>query len=248
MRYINLYLVSQHSTNILLSSKTVRKDLKKLNKKGYLKSKILRPVFQVKQLSQIPSYKYIKKKYNINKYYFFLPNQYWIHKNHLMILKCLATIKSNDIKIVSTGIFNDYRNSDHKNKILNFIKKNKLENNYKICGIVPYDDMLSLMAHSIAVINPSKSEGWSSTVEQAKSYGKNVLLSNLPVHLEQNPKRSFFFRTNDINNLSKKLVELNKSFNFKNEIKIVKNELKKNNYKNSIFASSYIRLICSLIK
>ena len=62
---------------------------------------------------------------------------------------------------------------------------------YKILGVVPYNDLLSLMAYSIAVINPSKSEGWSSTVEQAKSYGKMILLSDLDVHLEQNPKRKF---------------------------------------------------------
>ena len=89
---------------------------------------------------------------------------------------------------------------------------------------MPYNDLLSLIAYSIAVINPSKSEGWSSTVEQAKSYGKMVLLSNLKVHKEQNPKRNFFFKTDDVKNLSKKLVYLNKIFKLPNEIKLVKKE------------------------
>lgn len=51
---------------------------------------------------------------------------------------------------------------------------------------------MSLIKYSVAVINPSRSEGWGSTVEQAKSMGKFILLSNLPVHIEQNPSSSFF--------------------------------------------------------
>ena len=105
---------------------------------------------------------------------------------------------------------------------------------------MPYNDLLSLIAYSIAVINPSKSEGWSSTVEQAKSYGKMVLLSNLKVHKEQNPKRNFFFKTDDVKNLSKKLVYLNKIFKLPNEIKLVKKELKKVRFKKYEFVESIL--------
>ena len=103
------------------------------------------------------------------------------------------------------------------------------------------------MAYSIAVLNPSKSEGWSSTVEQAKSYGKMVLLSNLDVHLEQNPRRKFFFKTNDVKKLTKKLIVLDKKFNLNNELKIVKNELKRSKFEKYNFAEKYIQLIKSLI-
>ena len=70
----------------------------------------------------------------------------------------------------------------------------------------------------VQLINPSKSEGWSSTVEQAKSMGKLVLLSNLPVHKEQNPSRSFFFNPNDYLVLSQKLHDLDKKFSFDKEL------------------------------
>ncbi len=247
MRAINLNLASIHSSNILLSSETVKKDLKKLSKLGFSKAKVLRPVFEVKNLRQIPSFKDIKKKYKIDRNYFFLPNQYWTHKNHMLVLKSLKRINSENILIVSSGTFNDYRNLKHKEKILNFIKKNNLSKNYKILGIIPYDDLLSLMAYSIAVINPSKSEGWSSSVEQAKSYGKMVLLSNLNVHKEQNPKRNFFFKTNDDKRLSKKLKYLNKNFKLKKELQLISNELKKNKFKKLDFAKKYIKLAKSLV-
>ena len=43
------------------------------------------------------------------------------------------------------------------------------------------------------MLQPSLFEGWSTTVEEAKSVGKPILLSCLPVHYEQNPPRGVFF-------------------------------------------------------
>jgi len=64
---------------------------------------------------------------------------------------------------------------------------------FLVLGVVPYDDMLSLMMHSVAVINPSLFEGWSTTVEEAKALGKMVILSRIPVHLEQAPRNGVYF-------------------------------------------------------
>ena len=50
---------------------------------------------------------------------------------------------------------------------------------------MPYIDLMSLMFYSIAVINPSFSEGWSNTVEQAKAMRKKTIISNITVHREQ---------------------------------------------------------------
>ena len=64
---------------------------------------------------------------------------------------------------------------------------------FRPLGIVPYLDLMSLMRHSVAVINPSRFEGWSTTVEEAKSMGKSILLSDISVHREQAPDRAAFF-------------------------------------------------------
>ena len=48
------------------------------------------------------------------------------------------------------------------------------------------------MRASIAVINPSLIEGWSTTVEEAKSLGVPLILSDIPVHREQNQEVMFF--------------------------------------------------------
>ena len=44
-----------------------------------------------------------------------------------------------------------------------------------------------------ALINPSLSEGWSTTVEEGKSLGVPMLLSDLRVHREQAGDRAYYF-------------------------------------------------------
>ena len=50
------------------------------------------------------------------------------------------------------------------------------------------------MRQSVAVLQPSLFEGWSTTVEEAKSIGKTILLSDIPVHREQAPPRRAVLR------------------------------------------------------
>ena len=59
-----------------------------------------------------------------------------------------------------------------------------------------------LIRHSISVINPSLFEGWSSTVEECKYIGKNLILSNINVHHEQDPPCCIYFDPNNSNELA----------------------------------------------
>ena len=83
-----------------------------------------------------------------------MPNQYFIHKNHLVVLKALTRVikqnRNTGMTIISTGLNNDHRHPNYFNSITKFIKLNGLKNNYKYLGIVPYLDMMSLIYHSIA--------------------------------------------------------------------------------------------------
>ena len=240
-------MFSKHSNKVLLSSNTVKKELKKINFSAYKKSVVLRPIFSNLSTKLFKSRKYLKKKFNIKGNYFFLPNHFWTHKNHILVLQSLIELKKikklKNIQIVCTGLFNDYRNLNHKNKIIEYIKINRLENNFIILGIVNFDELMSLMKFSVAVINPSKSEGWSSTVEQAKSMGKFVLLSNLPVHKEQNPDRSFFFKANDYLTLSKKIYILNKKFSSKQDLSYMKKAFDQTIKKKKNYILNYEKMI-----
>jgi hypothetical protein len=206
MKKINIIFLSKHSNKIILSSKSARNDLKKISYNAY-KNSVSNPFsFDLLKKKEIISSSKIKKKYKLKNNFFYLPNQYFVHKNHIVVLKALKKLlknkKNKDITIVSTGFNNDHRNPNYFKELMSYIKKNKLNTNFIYLGVVPYKDMMSLIYNSVALINPSKFEGWSSSVEQAKSMGKKILLSDISVHKEQNPKRAEFFSEDNYNDLA----------------------------------------------
>lgn len=72
-----------------------------------------------------------------------------------------------------------------------------VEEAFRVLGLVPYAHLATLMRHAVALLNPSLFEGWSTTVEEAKSLGKKIILSELPVHREQAPERGVYFDPRD---------------------------------------------------
>ena len=247
LRRLNLIYVIKNSTNIILSSNTVKNDFKKINKIAAKKAIVFKPFFETPKKIKDNG---VLKRYGIKNKFFILPNQYWKHKNHFLILNILKDIifsKRNDVQIISTGNFNDSRFPEYKKEILEFIKKNNLSNNYKILGIIPYQDLMDLMHLSIAVINPSKSEGWSSTVEQGKSIGKMILLSNLKVHKEQAPYRNFYFDPNKKNQIKKIIIKLHNEYSYKKEIRHKLIAQKQMNNLRKKFSKNYINYIEKLV-
>jgi hypothetical protein len=67
-------------------------------------------------------------------------------------------------------------------------------------GFVGLFDIMKFR-RSIGVIQPSLCEGWSTVVEDIRALAKPSILSNLPVHIEQNPAKSHFFDRNDPDSL-----------------------------------------------
>jgi glycosyltransferase involved in cell wall biosynthesis len=115
-------------------------------------------------------------------------------------------------------------------------------------GAIPYEDMLGLMYHSIAVINPSLFEGWSTTVEESKSLGKKVLLSDIDVHLEQSPKRALFFNPNDSDELADLMHKSICALNPKEEL-VEKNEAENEMLlRSKSFTRTYQSIILDLLK
>ncbi len=208
-RSYDIKMAEKHSTKIIVSSKSVRNDLKKINKKAYSKSLIFKHVNEILKPENLKNLGYLKKKYFIKKKYFFLPNHFWKHKNHIVVLKALNHLKKKiDFEIIASGNSTDYRFPEHFNYLNGYIKEKKLKKSFRILGVLPFNEVLSLMKHSICVLNPSLCEGWSNTVDQANCYGKKILLSDLGVHKEQKPYRGIYFKRNNYKDLSSKLMKI----------------------------------------
>lgn len=180
------------------------------------KTCVIRPVYQIRKeiYDDISTKALLEKKYKFKGKYFFLPNQFWTHKNHMVVFKTIKILKSRgiDILVLCSGLIDgaDSAERNHNNYILSikkYISENKLTENIKLLGLIEYRNVLILVRHSISIINPSFFEGWSTTVEEAKSIGKNVILSNLDIHIEQDPPGSIFFDPNDPDELANILEE-----------------------------------------
>ena len=131
--------------------------------------------------------------YPVLEPYFFLPNQFWQHKNHGVVVDALRELPKT-IRVICTGSMDDYRNHGYVPELLAKARQAGVDDRFICLGIVPYPMLVSLMHHSLAVLQPSLFEGWSTSVEESKAMCKQIVLSNLDVHLEQAPERGRFFR------------------------------------------------------
>jgi len=199
----------QYSDCIIVSSQSVYNDLVTFFPKGQKKCKVVPFVSQIDNNTYIPEVDLICEKYNLPQKYFYLPNQFWIHKNHKLVIDALSHIHKThpEITVVCSGNTNDYRNNSYFSRLLLEISMKDLRNNFIVLGLVPRDDVFQLMRQSCAVLQPSLFEGWSTTVEEAKSLGKRLLLSDIPVHREQNPLNAIFFNSTSKGDLANKMIK-----------------------------------------
>jgi glycosyltransferase involved in cell wall biosynthesis len=221
LRKINLWLASMHSTKILISSRKVLGDLKKINKNAFKKAVLIKHAINIPKIKEA---KNLYKKFKIEKKYFIVPNTYWMHKNHFILLKALKFLKESQNKInfqiVSTGYFFDHRNPQYTESIKDYLIDNNLTKDFLILNIVAFNDLINLINNSIALLNPSKSEGWSNSVEQGMALNKKIIVSNIKIHKEQNENKKFiFFQKDNYKQLAKILNKestiIRKRINFK---------------------------------
>jgi glycosyltransferase involved in cell wall biosynthesis len=136
-------------------------------------------------------------KFNLPAKFALVPNQFWRHKNHQVVVDALARLRQRGIcpRMVMTGLLNDYRdpNGDTVSQILQAIAAAGLADQITILGMVPDADLVNLMRSAAVVIQPSRFEGWSTVVQDSKALGRPLICSDLPVHREQAPESLGFF-------------------------------------------------------
>lgn len=144
------------------------------------------------------------KYYNLPPRYFYLPNQFWRHKNHQIVVDALGLLKCRglDVVVVASGSTQDSRESGLFERTMSDVRSRGLEMNFKHLGMIPLDHVYALLRASTALINPSRCEGWSTTVEEAKSFGVPMLLSGLDVHREQTVGKARYFGVDDAKELA----------------------------------------------
>lgn len=155
--------------------------------------------------------------------YFICCNQFWPHKNHLIILKAIKCLKDKgqEMKVIFTGKVGVNLESEKYNKDLtDFILSNNLSTNVILLGFVDRRVQLNLLSNAKAVIQPSLFEGWSTIVEDAKFLNKSLIISDLKIHREQLERyEAHYFNPDNEEDLASHLsLAIYKSYDSKNAI------------------------------
>lgn len=159
--------------------------------------------------------KYIKKDYiifvgNIKK-----------HKGLKILLEAFKLVKKEDkkLKLVIVGNQNNFRTKDKE--VIKLLEDKKLNKDIVFTGYVGNKELKKLIAEARILVQPSLYEGFGIPPLEALALGTNVIVSDIETFREIYIKRQvIFFKLNDKNNLSKKilnnyLVEQNKLKNKK---------------------------------
>lgn len=191
--------MARWSDRIIVSSEDVRKDFASFAPEWRDKARLLRFVVPVPEAVYAGDSAWICAHYGLPERFFYLPNQFWKHKNHDAVMQALCRLNAShrDVVVVCTGNTRDHRHPAYFGELLARLSREGLRDRMILLGLVPRDHLWMLMRQSVAVLQPSLFEGWSTTVEEAKSLGKAILLSDIPVHREQNPPSAVYFDPGD---------------------------------------------------
>ena len=221
------HLLNDDNNHVVVSSMSSFSDLRKFYPN--FKAQIHVLPFAVTH----PDYQKVKIDYLLNKFelpnkYFMSPNQFWKHKNHLIVLNAIKDLKKSqpDILVIFTGKEYDNRNPTYTHDLKSYVINNGLKENIKFLGFIDRKEQLQLMNNAHAIIQPSLFEGWSTVIEDSKSMNKSVIASSIEVHMEQMEDQAVYFDPYDVQDLSCKLeaswTQMNKKkIDFDYERKII---------------------------
>jgi glycosyltransferase involved in cell wall biosynthesis len=208
------------SSRVIVSSEDARQDLERFSPSQAGKARVLRFVSGMAASSPVlPPRSVVEDKLGALPPFFHLPNQFWKHKNHLVAVRAAKLLADEGRKfcVVATGNPFDPKQPDYARTVADEVRSSGLEGVFLTPGLVPYELLVALMANAVSLINPSRFEGWSTSVEEAKTLGRSIILSDIPVHREQAPKRGIFFNTDSPEALAAAMRQRLDTFNFDEE-------------------------------
>ena len=126
--------------------------------------------------------------------YLYVANQFWAHKEHLTLFRALVLLRDRGVSpnVVCSGLMEDARDPSYVPSLLRFLEEHDLTDQVRLLGFLKRSEQIAVLRCCAAVVQPSSFEGWSTVVEDTKAVGRPLILSDIPVHLEQAPDARFF--------------------------------------------------------
>ena len=199
------------SSRVILPCRAAGDDFKKLMPEYGGKVRTTHPVADIPATIYNKDPHAILDIYHLPEKFIYLPNQFWQHKNHETLFEALAILKRRqglEVPVVCTGYPGDYRKAGYFASLCEKISQWNLREQFIYLGVVPREHVLLLMRQCVSVLNPSLFEGWGMSVDEARSLGKQVIVSDIAAHREQNPPKAIFFDPKNRDELAEKLREV----------------------------------------
>jgi glycosyltransferase involved in cell wall biosynthesis len=139
------------------------------------------------------------QRYHLPTRFFYLPNQWWQHKNHGLVFEALALLQNSGVRpvVVSSGALVDGRNPEYVEAQIQKLSLQGIREQVILLGTVPRSEVFSLYRQAICVLNPTQFEGLGLSVAEAQALGKRVLLADLPVLREHEVPGAVYFDPHD---------------------------------------------------
>ena len=191
--------IAAYATRVIVSSRDACRDFQSFAPQAAHRARVMPFVAQVPGDIYDADPSQLCEQYRLPRAFFYLPNQFWKHKNHAVVIEALRLARASrpDIAVVCSGRTVDDRHPQYFPELQERLTAFGLGDNVIILGVIPHAHVYQLMRQAVAVLQPSLFEGWSTSVEETKSVGKRILLSDIPVHREQDPPHGVFFDPHD---------------------------------------------------
>ena len=205
--------MARYATRVLLSSHATQKDFDHILPEYRDKVQVIPFAAWINDNIYAQDARQIRDEYHLTEKFFYLPNQFWKHKNHQIVLDALEiSVRSDpDITVAASGGLSDFRNPTYPSEFVAEIARRGLRENFILLGLIPREHVYALMRQSLAILQPSLFEGWSTSVEEAKSLGKQIVVSDLDVHREQNAPGAVYFNPRAPQELAELLIHVHRN-------------------------------------
>jgi predicted O-methyltransferase YrrM len=140
-----------------------------------------------------------RPKYGLKPQFFYIPNQFWKHKDFETAIRALALLaeRGQDVTMVVTGPTSDFRHPGHFDEMMALARSLGVAERFRHLGLLPRAEQLAVFRACAAVLQPSRFEGWSTVIEDARAIGRPIILSDIAVHREQVGESGHFFPLGD---------------------------------------------------
>ena len=146
------------------------------------------PVCPSAQPGWLESDEDVRARYGLDRPYFMVSNQFWIHKDHATAFRAFAHFvgSGGDALLVCTGEVTDYRFPDYFAQLQALIVQLGLGARVRILGRIPKLDQVNLIKTALAMVQPTLFEGGpgGGAAYDAISVGIPVIASDIPINRE----------------------------------------------------------------